>query len=62
MRSDSRYQLSFVVQFAQETDPSVGRLEGRVEHVATGQSTQFRAADELLAFLVRILTMEKSPN
>jgi hypothetical protein len=49
-------QQAFVVQFRSETDVEAGRFEGRVEHVASGQAAHFKSLDELLAFMVRVLT------
>ncbi len=47
---------AFVVQFRAETDIEQGRMEGRVEHVVSGQATHFSSLEELLAFLARVLT------
>ena len=49
-------QRAFVIQFRPETDVEAGRLEGRVEHVASGQAAHFHSLDELLTFLARVLT------
>ena len=46
---------AFVVQFREETDVEKGRLEGRVEHVTSGQARHFDSLEELLAFLGRVL-------
>lgn len=46
---------AFVVQFRTETDVAGGRLEGRVEHVVSGQATHFHSLEELLAFMGRVL-------
>lgn len=46
---------AFVVQFRAETDVEGGRLEGRVEHVTSGQATHFHSLDDLLAFLGKVL-------
>lgn len=35
-----------------KTDSELGRLEGRVEEVDTGDELMFRSADELVRFLV----------
>jgi hypothetical protein len=47
---------AFVVQFRVGTDIEGGRLEGRVEHVVSGQATHFHSLEELLAFIARVLT------
>ena len=46
---------AFVVQFRRETDVACGRLNGRVEHVVSGQATHFASLAELLAFIGRVL-------
>jgi hypothetical protein len=47
---------AFVVQFrAQPTDAS-STYEGRVEHLLSGQVARFHSLEELLAFMVRLLT------
>jgi hypothetical protein len=47
---------AFLVQF--RTQPSGIPLswDGRVEHVVSGQVKHFRSLEELLAFMVRVLT------
>ena len=46
---------AFVVQFRTATDFSADRVEGRVEHIASGQSAHFESADELLEVFARVL-------
>jgi hypothetical protein len=47
---------AFVVQFrAQSTDAS-STYEGRAEHLLSGQVARFHSLEELLAFMVRVLT------
>ena len=47
---------AFVVQFrAQPTDAS-STYEGRVEHLLSGQVARFHSLEELLAFMVRVLS------
>jgi len=46
---------AFVVQFRVDTEVAHGRVAGRVEHVASGQSTHFASLEELLAFMERVL-------
>jgi hypothetical protein len=48
-------KASFVVQFRENTDIEAGRLEGRVEHIASYQTVRFHSVDELLAFISRVL-------
>jgi hypothetical protein len=38
-----------------QTDMEHDHLDGRVEHVVSGQATRFHSLDELLAFIARIL-------
>jgi hypothetical protein len=47
---------AFVVQFrAQPTDAS-STYEGRVEHLLSGQVARFHSLQELLAFMVHVLS------
>ncbi len=46
---------AFVVQFGTETDVANGRITGRVEHVSSGQATEFHSLADLLAFIARLL-------
>ena len=52
-------QWAFVVQFRTETDVTRGRIAGWVEHVVSGQATQFASLEELWAFLAHVLTEQK---
>lgn len=47
---------AFVVQFRAGQAVEQGRVEGRVEHVMSGQAVRFSSFDELRAFMVRLLT------
>jgi len=49
-------EWAFVVQFRVGTDMKHGRMEGQVEHIVSGQATRFQSLEELLAFMLRILT------
>ena len=49
-------EWAFVVQFRVGTDMEHGRMEGRVEHVVSGQATRFHSLEELLTFMTRVLT------
>ena len=46
---------AFVVQFWATAAVDAGRLEGRVEHVVSGQATHFASVEDLLAFMARVL-------
>lgn len=48
-------ELAFVVQFREGTDLKGGHIEGRVEHVRSGQATRFSSLEDLLAFMAQIL-------
>jgi len=47
---------AFVVQFRAQPAGTPLAWEGRVEHLTSGQVLRFHAAEELLAFLARVLT------
>ena len=42
--------------------PGPARFAGRVEHVATGRSARFASADELAAFVARVLAVPDDPE
>ena len=46
---------AFVVQFRAGTDFDAGRVEGRVEHVATGRTARFESLQDLLAIIALAL-------
>jgi hypothetical protein len=50
---------AFVVHFRLSTKIDQGRIEGRVEHVVSGQSAHFDSLEELLAFVARVLLQQK---
>ena len=58
-RDDQSVQLSvyraFVVQFDTHTNLACGQLAGRVEHVVSGQATQFHSLESLLMFIDQLL-------
>ena len=54
-------EWAFVVQFREGTEVEQGRVEGRVEHVVSGQATRFHSMEELLAFIARVLTAMRAP-
>jgi hypothetical protein len=52
---------AFLVQF--RTQPTgASPYAGRVEHVVSGQVTRFQSLDELLAFMIRVLTDVQNPS
>jgi hypothetical protein len=50
---------AFVVQFRADTVVEQGHLTGRVEHVVSGQATDFQSLETLLAFMARVLRAER---
>ena len=48
-------RAAFVIHFPEGTDIEAGRIEGKVEHIATFTALRFQSLDELLAFVARIL-------
>jgi hypothetical protein len=50
---------AFVVQFRADTVVEQGYLTGRVEHVVSGQATDFQSLETLLAFMARVLRVER---
>jgi hypothetical protein len=50
---------AFVVHLRTSSNLSRGPIEGRVEHVVSGQSTHFDSLDELLTFMARVLSQQK---
>ena len=52
--SDYHHAGAFVVQFRTATDFERGRVEGRVEHVASGQTAHFESASELFETFARL--------
>ena len=52
-------RAAFVIQFREGTDIEAGRVEGKVEHIASFKASRFQSLDELLAFVARILAEGK---
>ena len=52
--SDFQHTSAFVVQFRTDTDFDFGRVEGRLEHVASGVTAHFESAAELLELFARL--------
>jgi hypothetical protein len=49
-------QRAFVVQIHAEADMAQGEVQGRVEHIVTGQATRFETVEALVRFIVQVLT------
>jgi len=45
-----------VVQFRPQPNEALPQYAGRAEHLVSGQVTRFQSLEELLAFMVRVLT------
>jgi hypothetical protein len=60
MKAGWQYRAAFVIQFQPETDLEAGRLEGRVEHIASYKSTRFHSLEELLDFVTGVLAEVKN--
>jgi len=52
----SNYRFAFVIQFRPETDVDDGRFEGKVEHIASYETMKFSSLEELIGFIVRMLS------
>ena len=50
---------AFVVHFRTSSTAARGQVEGRVEHVVSGQSSHFDSLEELLAFVAHVLTQQE---
>jgi hypothetical protein len=51
----------FVVQFRATPTGASPSYEGRVEHVVSGQVIRFYSLEELLAFIISVLTDVEAP-
>jgi hypothetical protein len=51
----------FVVQFRAPPTGASPSYEGRVEHVVSGQVIRFHSLEELLAFMISVLTDMQAP-
>jgi hypothetical protein len=49
------YRFAFVIKFRPETDIAEGRLEGKVEHIGSYETTRFSSLEELLSFMAKML-------
>jgi hypothetical protein len=47
---------AFVVQFRAPPPEGSPTYDGRVEHLVSGQEARFHSMEELLAFIIRVLT------
>jgi hypothetical protein len=49
---------AFVVQIHSEADVAQNEVRGRVEHIVSGQAARFGTVEELVQFIVQVLTTE----
>ena len=47
---------AFVIRFRADTDPTLERIDGRIEHVVSGRGIRFGTTAEMLEFIRRMLT------
>ncbi|MBI3797377.1 MAG: hypothetical protein HY268_10495 [Deltaproteobacteria bacterium] len=52
---------AFVVQLHAEARLEQGHFTGRVEHLVSHQATHFESLEELVAFIVRVVTEQQTP-
>jgi hypothetical protein len=52
---------AFVVQFRVPLSKGAPTYDGRVEHLVSGQEARFHSLEELLAFMIRVLTDVQRP-
>ena len=48
-------KAAFVIHVREGADVEAGRLEGKVEHIASYKAARFHSVDELLSFIARVL-------
>ncbi len=52
-------QWAFVVQLREGTALTPDALQGRAEHIVSGQATLFVSLEELMAFMEQVLTASR---
>jgi len=53
---------AFVVQVHADAKVEHGQWQGRVEHLVSAQATHFQSSEELLAFIVKVLSEPEPPE
>ena len=53
---------AFVVQIHADAKVEQGRWQGRVEHIVSYRSTRFQSLEELVAFIVKVLSEPEPPE
>lgn len=61
MTNDWLYWSAFVLQVGPGTDLRAGRLEGRLEHLASTRSARFGSLDEFLRAIQELLAEAERP-
>jgi hypothetical protein len=59
-RSSLPAKRAFVVQLHADAKVEQGQWQGRVEHLVSYQASHFESLEELLAFIVRVLSEPES--
>lgn len=52
---------AFVVQIHTDAQVEHGHFKGRVEHIVSYRATHFESLEELVAFIVRVVTAQQKP-
>ena len=47
---------AFVVQVHADAQVELGQFQGRVEYIVSGQAAHFQSIEELMTFIVKVLT------
>jgi hypothetical protein len=54
---------ALVVQFRAQPSAALPTYEGRIEHLVSGQVAHFHSLEELLGFMIRVLTdVQQQPD
>jgi hypothetical protein len=53
---------AFVVRLYADLDLAHGRASGQIEHVVTGEGSEFHSVDELLRFMNRVLDRRQAKD
>jgi hypothetical protein len=53
---------AFVVQVHADAKVEQGQWQGRVEHLVSFQATRFQSLEELLTFIVKVLSEPEQPE
>ncbi len=53
---------AFVAQLHAAANVEKGEVQGRIEHVASAQSTHFQSVEELVAFMVQVLSEQDTDS